>query len=336
MDLDRFVAVNSPLWSRLDSLVRKGRGGKRNLSAEELDELVAAYQRVSTHLSIVRTTYRDPALVTQLTGLVARSGTLIYGTRALTWRAPLRFIADTFPAAVWHSRWFVAASFALFMVPAVAVALWLSSSPAALDVAAPPALREAYLEEDFEAYYSSAPAAEFAAQVTTNNIQVAIFAFAGGIAFCLLTAYILLTNGANVGFAAGVFAAAGQQGKFYGLILPHGLLEITAVLIAGAAGLRLGWALVDPGDRRRSEALAEQGRRAIVIVVGLIAAFVVAGLIEGFVTGSRLPTWGRVGTGVVVELAFLVYIVTRGRAAAARGLTGRLGEQSEAGWARVS
>ena len=99
-------------------------------------------------------------------------------------------------------------------------------------------MREAYVNEDFESYYSSEPAAQFASEVFVNNVQVAIYAFAAGILLCGLTAYILVTNGANVGVAAGLFAAAGQSPKFWGLILPHGLLELSAVVIAGAAGLR--------------------------------------------------------------------------------------------------
>ena len=130
-------------------------------------------------------------------------------------------------------------------------------------------------DEDFEDYYSSAPAAAFASQVFTNNVRVAIFAFAGGIAFCLLTAGILLFNGAQVGLAAGLFAAVGQSPKFWGLILPHGLLELTAVCVAGGAGLRLGWTLIDPGDRPRATALVEEGRRAMAIVLGLVVVFAV-------------------------------------------------------------
>ena len=103
------------------------------------------------------------------------------------------------------------------------------------------------MEDDFEAYYSSAPAGEFATAVTVNNIQVGFLAFASGILLCVVTAFILVNNGANVGQAAGLFAAAGEQSKFYGLILPHGLLELSAIVVAGGAGLAIGWAIVDPG-----------------------------------------------------------------------------------------
>ncbi|HUH06601.1 MAG TPA: stage II sporulation protein M [Egibacteraceae bacterium] len=291
------------------------------------------YQRVSTHLSLARSRYRDPALTASLTTLVASAGSVVYGTRPRTIRAVGVFFADTFPAALWRARWFIAASFLLFALPALATGTWIANSPAALEAAGPEAVREAYVQEDFEEYYSALPSTQFAAAVSTNNIQVSFSAFAAGILLCLPTAYILALNGANIGFAAGLFAAAGQQPRFWGLILPHGLLEVTAVLIAGAAGLQLGWSLIDPGDRRRGEALAEEGRRAVVIVIGLVVVFIVAGLIEGYVTGSRLPTAVRVGIGVLVEVTFLAYAIVRGRLSAARGLTGALGEHEGAGWA---
>ncbi len=114
--------------------------------------------------------------------------------------------------------------------------------------------------------------------------------------------------------AAGLFAAVGEAPKFWGLILPHGLLELTAVCVAGGAGLCLGWTLIDPGDRPRVVALAEEGRRAMLIVLGLVVVFGVAGTIEGFVTGSGLPTTVRVGIGVVAGIVFLLYFVGQGRA----------------------
>ena len=324
MDLDRFLATNSTVWDRLGVLARKGARGANRLSAEEIDELVRLYQRTSSHLSYVRTYYREPALTARLTGLVATAGAVVYGTRPKSLRAFGRFFSETFPGALWHNRRFVAVAAVLFYLPAVVIGIWLANSPDAVEAVGPPALREAYLNEDFESYYSSKPASEFAAQVTTNNIQVGFLAFAGGVLLCVPTAFLLVFNGANLGVPAGLFAAAGQNAKFYGLILPHGLLELTAVVIAGSAGLRLGWSLIDPGDRTRADALAEEGRRSVVLVLGLVATFLVAGLIEGFVTGSGLPTVVRVGIGVVVEAAFLLYAFVLGRDAADRGVTGVL------------
>ncbi len=176
------------------------------------------------------------------------------------------------------------------------------------------------MEEDFEAYYSSAPASQFATEVTVNNIQVGFLAFAVGILLCVPTAFILATNGANVGMAAGLFAAVGQQPKFYGLILPHGLLELSAIVVAGAAGLAVGWAIIDPGDRPRTEALAEQGRRSAVIALGLAARVRRGRHDRGLRHPERPPHVVRVAIGIAACLAFWTYVVVLGRRAAVGGL----------------
>jgi len=323
VDVDRFIARNQPGWARLAELTRIPR---RSLTPAQVDELVQLYQRTSAHLSHARTARVDPSVVSHLTRLVASAAGLLYGTRSRSLAGFARFFTTTFPAAVWHVRRFVAVAALLLLLPAAVVGGWLAVSDAALEASGPEAAREAYVEDDFEAYYSSAPAGQFAAQVTVNNIQVSILAFAAGALLCVVTAYILAFNGANVGVAAGTFAAVGQQAKFYGLILPHGVLELSAVIVAGASGLAIGWAIVSPGDRPRRVALAEEGRRAAAIVVGLMLAFVVAGTIEAFVTPSSLPTVARVGIGLAAGAAFWTYLVTLGRRAAGLGYTGAMGE----------
>lgn len=321
MDIDRFVARHQSAWLRLGELCAPRRRTAR-LTPVELDELVGLYQRVSGHLSYARTELGDPTLVTRLTNLVATANGVVYGSRTRRRGAFTRFFTATFPSAVWRNRWFVLWSGLLTLVPAFVIGVWIAHSNAALEATAPAAVREAYVNNDFASYYSSDSAASFATQVFTNNVRVAMLAFAAGILFCAFTAWILVQNGANVGLAGGMFAAAGQQTKFWGLILPHGLLEISAVIIAGGAGLRLGWTLIDPSDRTRGAALAEEGRRAAMVVLGLVPVFGIAGAIEGFITGRGLPTVLRVGVGVAVCSAFWAYVVVLGRDATARGVTG--------------
>jgi uncharacterized membrane protein SpoIIM required for sporulation len=331
VDIDRFIARNAPTWDRLGELSSRAGRGLRRLTPAEVDELVETYQRVSSHLSHARVAYRDPALTARLTRLVGQANGVIYASRSRTLRAVGDFFVWRFPAAVWQSGRFVAASAALLLVPALAVGAWLAVSDEALEASAPDAVREAYLAEDFEDYYSSEPASQFATEVTVNNIQVAFTAFASGVLLCVPAALLLAYNGANLGFAGGLFADAGELGTFFGLILPHGLLELTAVVIAGAAGLRLGWAVIAPGDRTRGRALGEEARRAGVIALGLALAFAVAGLIEGFVTGRGAPTALRLAIGVAAWLAFATWVVVQGRAATSRGVTGSLGELDR-GW----
>ena len=158
----------------------------------------------------------------------------------------------------------------------------------------------------------------------TNNAWIAALSLVGGACLCLPAVYVLWQNAANVGLTAGLMASAGRLDVFFGLITPHGLLELSAVFLAAAAGIRLGWQVFDPGPRPRSVALAQEGRAAITIAIGLVVVLLVSGVVEAFVTPSGLPTWARIGIGVLVWAAFVAYVVVLGRRAVAGGDTGDL------------
>ncbi len=324
--LDSYVLENSAEWLRLEELVEHANKKSKRLKDEELDELLVRYQRSSAHLSYVRSTYGDPQLTARLTRAVAGARAVIYGSQPKVRGALKTFFAATFPAAVWVARKQVLVSAIALLLPWAIVAVWIANSPAAIEAFAPPALREAYINEDFEAYYSSAPAAEFSSQVFINNIQVSFLAFVTGILFAVPTIALLAFNGANVGVAAGLFHDAGEASKFWGLILPHGLLEITAIIVAGGAGLRMGWSMIVPGDRTRTQSLIHEAQRSVSIILGLIIVFILAGLIEGFVTPSPLETWARVSIGVAAFVAFWSYILAFGPSAAAQGHTGSIND----------
>lgn len=299
----------------------------RSPTAAEVDQLVRLYLRVSSQLTTARRRYADPNLLVHLNDLVTRANAQVHGTRTSSWAALRDAALITFPAAVWHARRQIGVAAAVFLGAWAITAVWVANSPAVLDVAIPPEVRAAYLAEDFENYYSSQPAAAFASQLFTNNARVGILAFALGPFLGLPTLLLLAYNGLNVGVANGAFASVGQQRLFWGLILPHGFLELTAIMVAGGSGLELGWSIVSPGARTRADALAETGRRAVVIVMGLVPTFLLAALLESWVTPSDLPTALRVGTGFVVWVAWLVWAFGIGRQAAADGWTGALGER---------
>ncbi len=324
--IDEFVRIHSPEWVRLDSLAQQAAVGGGRLNQEEAGELLDLYLRASAHLAHVQTHYRDRELIRRLTRTVGAANGVIYGARRSPRRAFTEFFSITFPAAVWFHRRAVLIAALLFIVPAAAMGSWLANSSAALEASAPAELRDAYVAGDFEDYYSSEPAATFSTSVLVNNIEVSFMAFAAGVLLGLPTVLILVQNGLNLGFGVGLMTFAGRSGLFWGLILPHGLLEISAVVVAGGAGLALGWSIIDPGDRPRLTSLAEQGQRSVTIVLGLIPMFVTAGLIEGFVTPSQLPTVGRVGIGVAVFVAFWMWVAGWGSRAVALGYTGLVGE----------
>lgn len=318
MDIDAYVAAHRGEWARLEQLVER----HARLSGAEIDEMVSLYQRTATHLSVVRSTIPDAALVGRLSSLVARGRAAVTGSHSPAWRDVARFFTVGFPAAVHRAwRWWVPTSL-VFLAISVVLGAWVVAEPAVQAGIAPPEQIRRLVNEDFENYYSSHPAQSFAAQVWTNNAWVAAGALISGVLLCVPTAYILWQNALNVGVTGGLMVANGKGALFFGLILPHGLLELTAIFVAAGVGLRLGWTVIDPGRRRRTDALAAEGRAAVGVALGLVAVFAVSGVIEAFVTPSGLPTWARLAIGICAELAFLTYVVVLGRRAARAGETG--------------
>ena len=298
----------------------------RRLSGAEIDELVSLYQRTATHLSILQTRSPDPVLVARLSRLVANARAAVAGAHVPAWRTVARFFTVTFPVAVYRTRrWWVTTALVSVAV-AFALGLWVDTHPDVQRSLAPPSEVRDLVNHQFADYYRAHPAHDFAAQVWTNNVWVCAEVLVGGFTFGLLTIYSLLTNVVNVGVIGGFMAAAGKLGVFFGLIAPHGVLELTAVFVASGAGLRLGWTTIDPGPRPRSDAIALEGRSTVVIALGLVFVLAVSGAIEAFVTPSGLPTWARIGIGLVAEALFLTYVWTLGRRAALAGETGDLDE----------
>jgi uncharacterized membrane protein SpoIIM required for sporulation len=321
--MDAFTVAHQAEWTRLAALVRR----RRRLNGAETDELVSLYQRASTHLSQLRgSPGSNSGTVARLAALVARARSAVTGAQVPSWRLVTRFIEQDFPAAVYRARWWWLGAAAGSIAVAVATGWWIAGSHGVQTALLPPAEAKALVQQQFQGYYTANPAASFAAQVWTNNVWVAAQALIYGILLGIPTIYVLLLNAVNGGVDAGYLFAHGKGALFFSLILPHGMLELSAVFLAAAAGLRLGWTVIDPGSRRRGQALAEEGRSTVTITIGLIVVLGVSGIIEAFVTPSHLPTWVRIGIGAVAVTAFVWYALAFGRRAIAAGRTGDIEE----------
>jgi uncharacterized membrane protein SpoIIM required for sporulation len=318
VDLDAFVNQQQPQWSRLDRLL-----GKRRPTASEADEILDLYQRVSTHLSVIRSESPDPTLVRYLSALLTRARVVSSSRRATTWRGVREFVLRTFPASLYRLRYWWLTVWAVNLAVVVGIIAWTMRHPELYNRVLTKAEIDQLVNTDFSSYYSEYAHHEFATMVWVNNAWVSALCIGLGV-FGFPVIGLLWQNIFNVGIIGALMFDHHRASLFFGMLLPHGLLELTAVFVAAATGLRLFWSWIDPGPRGRGEAFAAEGRTAMGVAIGLVGVLLVSGVIEGFVTPSGLPTWARVGIGVIAELAFFTYVWTLGRTAFRDGVTGDL------------
>ena len=208
-----------------------------------------------------------------------------------------------------------------FVAIALVAGVHAYSTPEVQAMLGTPSELRTYADQEFAAYYSNYPSQSFAAQVWTNNAWIAAQCVALGITG-FWPVMVLVQNAVAVGAAGAKMALHGGLDVFFQLILPHGLMELTAIFVAGAAGLKIFWTLIDPGGRPRSRALAEEARALFTVALGLVGVLGVSGLVEGFVTPSGLPWWLKIAIGALVLMAFWVYVLVLGRRAVRVGETG--------------
>jgi uncharacterized membrane protein SpoIIM required for sporulation len=320
VDLDAYVHAHAHEWRRLEELTRR-----RRLTGAESDELVDRYQQVATHLSVVRTSAPDASLVAYLSSILAKARTRSAGVRATSWRGVGRFFTERFPAALYRLRYWWLGTLAGNVLVTGVMIWWLLGNPDVEQSLIGPEQVDQLVNHDFEDYYSEYAASHFALQVWVNNAWVSALCLALGI-LGVPVVYLLFRNIANLAIVGSIMIRHDHGGHFFGLILPHGLLELTAVFVAGGVGLRLFWSWIEPGQLSRPASIAREGRTVGTVALGLVAVLLVCGVIEAFVTPSGLPTEARVGIGVLAELCFLAWVFVLGRRAFGRGVTGDVDE----------
>ena len=322
MDLDAFSAVRESRWRRLQAL-----GRMRRLTGAEADEFTRLYQHTATDLAIVRSSAPDPSLVSRLSVLLAGARASLAGAREPAWREAARFLAWRFPAALYRIRWWTVATMVGFLVVAVTVGVYTATHPDVLAAMGDIDARREYAETAFVQYYSEHPSTSFFSSVWTNNSWVTAVTIAGSLTG-ILPLYVQYGNAVAVGQAGAIMHEFGYLGLFFRLITPHGLLELTAVWVAGGAAFKLFWTMLVPGPRPRLRALAEEGRAMFGVALGLVLVLLVSGLIEGYVTGSALPWAAKIAIGVAALAGFWTYVIVAGGRAVRAGFTGDIDDDS--------
>jgi uncharacterized membrane protein SpoIIM required for sporulation/uncharacterized RDD family membrane protein YckC len=311
--VERLVSRKAARWDEFQRLAeRVARGGLDALSAEELPDFAARYREVSADLARARTYGADPVSLARLERLVAAGHNALYREERHTWRRIGDFFVRECPAAVVAARRAVLLAALVFLLPGIAGFAVLRERPGLAPEVLPDVMlerSEAGLERQARgAGYVEALSAErplVASMIITNNIRVAFLCFAGGIVVGVGSLILLALNGLSIGAASGHFANAGLLGYLWTFVIGHGLLELFAIWVAGAAGFRLGMALIMPGELSRRDALVLAGQSAMRLLGAVIVLLLVAGTIEGFISAGRwpLPVRLAVSMGSVAFLA---------------------------------
>jgi uncharacterized membrane protein SpoIIM required for sporulation len=328
MDLDAYTSAHGADWERLARLA-----GQRQFTGAEADELVDRYQTGAAQLSAIKTSIGSTVQGDRLSVSLSSARLRFSGAGTNVLAIMPRFFAYQLPAALYRLRWTTLAIAVATFAIAGLFAWWALSDPRVLASIVDKSQLEQLVNHDFVNYYSANPAASFTGQVWTNNAWIA----AQCIAFGILGVYVpivLWNNAENLGVNAAAMFSYGKGDIFFSYITPHGLLELTSIFVAAAAGLHIFWAWIAPGARTRAQALAEDGRALFSVAIGLVCSLFVSGVIEGFVTPSPLPVAVKIGIGALALAAFLFYMLFIGRRATRAGQTGDL-EEFESGARRI-
>ncbi|MFT4236038.1 MAG: stage II sporulation protein M [Microbacterium sp.] len=319
MDLDALQTARAREWARLDEL-----SSSRRLNGAQVDELVARYQSASADFADIKTTAGRTPQGDAVSVMLARARLRLTGAPENILRLIPRFFAVQLPAALYRVRWATLVVALVSLLIMGVIAAWIAGDPAVMRALGPEDQLKYYAEHDFVDYYSDNPTAVFAGMVWTNNAWLAAQCVLFGITG-LWPLYVIMSNAVNVGISMGVMIAFGHAHDLL-YLLPHGLLELTSIFVAAAAGLQIFWSLVSPGPRTRLEAVARAGSSLGTVAIGLILSLALSGFIEGFITRQAWPWPAKIGIGALALGVFLFYMLVVGGRAAKAGDDGGLTE----------
>ena len=325
---EAFVRERREAWARLQELVDKTQKSRLNsLGDEELHEMGALYRRASADLARAQTRYNSTRagqeLVRSLNALVLRAHAQIYSAPPAQASRGLWFFLFGFPAAFRRNWRPILLAAMLTYLPAIAayVTVWANPQSATLFV------NRAVIEKVEERaqkklvtgwggntnYEGLAASPATSTYIMTNNIRVTIMAVGLGVTAGIGTAFVLVGNGLMLGGLAGVATNSRVDYLFWSVILPHGILELSAICIAGGAGMLIARAIYAPGDLPRRDGLRLAGGEAAQLLAGVAVMLVLAGLIEGFITPTALPPAFKLAFAALTGVFMTAYLLAKPR-----------------------
>lgn len=318
MNLQSFVQTRQPRWARLNELLTRIQSSRLSkLGRAELKEFGQLYRAVSSDLAHAQTNFPQSNVTYSLNELVARCHHHVYQSKKVTWRGVKDFYAFELPRIFRRNLGCFALSASLFF----GMALIGCFSTIANEEVARVVLSQDIIDHVHQGqmwtkgFFDVVPSSVASSMILTNNISVSFLAFALGITFGIGTAYVMLANGLMLGSVFGLCAQYGMLGDLVGFVTAHGVVEISVILVAGAAGLMLGSAVLRPADHRRRDAIALRGIEGAKLVLGCAPLLVLVGIVEGFISPSaNIPPTSKIGLGILLGAVLYLYLFRAGRA----------------------
>jgi uncharacterized membrane protein SpoIIM required for sporulation len=311
MKLSAFLTEREPTWDALERELARAKGRPARLGVSGALELGRNYRATVADLAVMRRRFPGDPVTDRLEALVLAGRQAIYSERRRQGSVRSFFTRDYWRLVVGRPGVLAIALLSLFG-PCIIAAIWALHDPAAALGLVPGPFKAAAHPHLRHLAPGTATQAAFAGSIFTNNIKVTFLAFAGGLTLGVGTLWILAYNGVLLGVLAGITIQVGSFPVFVRYVVPHGLLELSCIAVAGAAGLRLAWAIIDPGYLPRGASLRAQARPAVLLVLGTAPWLVAAGLTEGFITPRGLPLPAALAVGVGLAGAYWLLAVSRG------------------------
>jgi len=306
--LKTFLEARLSKWKRLEELTaRVSRLRLKNLSGEEVREFGRLYRRTAADLAIAREEVTDKRLVNYLNYLVGRAHGAIYRSESSGFGVFINFFRYDFPAIFRKTFSFTLTAFITFVLATVFASVVCLLDEGFADRIAPGMRQDIIGHHNWtDAINKANPLASTSIQ--QNNITVTFYAFAGGVLAGVGTLLVLVQNGLLLGMVLSLCF----RYRFWEIpifVSAHGVIELTSIFISGGAGLLIGKALLIPGDLRRIDALVENGRLAIKLVLGCIPMLLIAGLIEGFISPARIPPSFKFSVSAMSAVVMIIYFL---------------------------
>lgn len=329
MDPNLLAEMHGDQWRELSALAKRNR-----LDPAQAERFLVLYRAASKDLSQIMTVAPDSLEAARLSTIVHRARTHLSSVPAGGLSGLSRFFVVALPLSLYRLRWDFVAVAVFFLSVSVLSGVWAGTHPEVLETFGDRASRQQFAEHDFVEYYKENPNGFFAVGVWTNNAWIAVQFVLLGVTGVFVVQGLVL-NAVNVGFSAAMMFEFDRGADFFLYILPHGIPEISCILLAAAAGLRLFFAWVIPGPQLRRTKLATEARSLLVVAGGLVIMLFLSGLIEGFVTPNPLPPLVKIAIGIAYTAAVVVYAAVLGRRASRAQLSADL-DSHEAGYQIVA